>query len=149
MPPALRPNPRDEDIIQDMRIAAAACPRGALTLHRYNKLGRYGAMAVRGRFGSWTAAMWRALPEVMERRHPTPAQMIADLHRVADICREAIAANSDNDVRYHAVKVRNLSANFYSRRGLYGHRYLLIHLAPHLQVKTWTEIKLAVGIDDV
>lgn len=138
---------RDEDFIQDMRIAAQACPRGRLSEHRYDKLGRYTAIMVRYRFGTWNAAMRLAFPELMARLHPSVDEMIADLHRVADISRQMMQAA----VGWHQRRGCGLSAPFYTRHGKYGPRYLMLHLGPHLHVtgNSWPELKLALGITDV
>lgn len=141
-------NLTNEDIIQDMRIAAQACPRGELSVQRYNKYGRYHSKNAIVRFGSWNAAMKRALPEVYARRHPTPEQMIADVHRVAEICRRHIAKQTDVPVRN---RIRQLSKVFYDTHGKFAHTYLLNHLAKeYLKLGyDWTGMKRAIGIEDV
>lgn len=138
-------NLRDEDIIQDMRIAAASCPRGELSVERYNKYGRYHSKNAIYRFGSWNEAMRRALPEVFARRNPTVEQMIDDLKRVAELCRRQI--ENQNLGYRHAI--RRLSKDYYDKHGKYAHTYLLIHLGPTVQATNWTELKVAIGITDV
>lgn len=141
-------NLRNEDILQDMRITAQQCPRGVLTKHRYDELGRYSGQSVLYHFGSWDAAMWLALPELMERKHPTPDQMIADLHRVAEKCRAAVARAKE--IPYRQRTLRSFSPGFYMQHGNYGYRLVCKHLAKHLNVNdVWTEIKRAIGITDV
>lgn len=142
---------RDEDFIQDMRIAAQACPRGRLSEHRYDKLGRYTSIMVRWRFGTWNAAMRLAFPELMARLHPTVDEMLADLHRVADISRQMMQAAIENNVGWHQRRGCGLSAPFYTRHGKYGPRYLMLHLGPHLHApgNSWPALKLAAGITDV
>lgn len=141
-------NLTDEDILQDMRIAAQKCPRGELSVERYNKYGRYHSRNAVVRFGSWNEALKRATPEAYARRHPTPEQMIADLHRVADICRRHIAKHAD--VSSHK-KIRQLSKEFYDAHGTFAHTYIINHLAKeHLKLGfDWTRMKRVIGIEDV
>lgn len=141
-------NLTDEDILQDMRIAAQACPRGELSVDRYNKIGRYHHRNAVRRFGSWNAALQRATPEAYARRHPTPEQMIADLHRVAEICRRHIAKQTEVSNRN---KVRQMSKEFYDAHGKFAHTYIINHLAKeHLKLGfDWTGMKRAIGIADI
>lgn len=151
----------DEEIIRDMRIAAAACPRGELSEKRYDKYGRYKSRTAANRFGSWDEAMRLALPHIYARKHPTPEQLIADLHRVADLCRRelariaavgvpAIAGKTRYNTIYHTAKVRKLSKAFYDQHGAYGHTFVLTHLGEeHLKVRGWTALKHAIGIHDI
>lgn len=142
---------RDEDIIQDMRIAAAACPRGMLSVDRYNKIGRYHSKNAVVRFGSWNEALRRALPDVYAQRHPTVQQMIDDLLRVAEICRGYLEKGPPSDAHYHERgQFRSLSKPFYDKHGRYAHTYLINHLAmEHFKVNSWTELKQVMGITDV
>lgn len=139
----------DEEILQDMRIAAQASPRGGLSEARYAHVGRYDSKTPAYRFGSWNEAMRRALPDVYERRHPSPALMIADLHRVADICRKQMAEQVQMAVPWRESKVRSLSLRFYNQHGQYTSSYLRHHLGQHLQVRGWPQILTALGIDVV
>lgn len=144
----------DEDILQDMRIAAQHCPRGDLSLERYNKFGRYHSNNAIVRFGSWNAALQLALPDVYARRHPTPEDMIADVYRVAEICRQRRVTQFDPQSRdwkpTRAGKVYLLSKTFYDKHGKYAHTYLVTHLAKeHLKVSSWHEMKVALGLDDL
>lgn len=138
---------RNEDILLDMRIAAQACPRGELSQLRYDLIGRHSATMVNLRFGSWRAAMDQAFPELVERRAPTVDQMIADLHRVADILR---AARQDQEQVPRRQRLRTLSIEFYAQHGKYGHRYVDTHLPRALGVTTWKQMKAAItGLEDV
>lgn len=140
---------RKEDVLQDMRIAAAACPRGALSQKRYEHIGRYSVSTVRRYFGRWAAAMELALPEVVRRREPTVEEMIADMHRVADKCRATVAQQAE--LPYHRMgRTTKLSKQFYDANGVYGHRYLEIHLGEeHFGVNGWAALRAALGITDV
>lgn len=135
-------NLKDEDIIQDMRLTAITAPHGALTERFYRAHGRYSAVTVTYHFGSWTEGMKKAFPDLMARRTPTPEAMIADLNRVADVCRKSS--------RPIHRKVRTLTRDFYAQYGEWGSAQLLHHLAEaHLKVKGWKAMKVAIGITDV
>lgn len=90
--------------------------------------------------------MWLALPEVMKLRHPTIEDLIADAHRVADECRAVLA---EPDGGYTKGSVFKFSRMFYEQHGSYGWYDMSRGLGEHFKVKTWTDVKGALGITDV
>lgn len=91
--------------------------------------------------------MWLAVPEQMRRRNPTPEQMIEDVLRVAEKRRQL---NADPNVRRNQKGERKMSTVFYTKHGKWGHMLILARLGmDHFGVKTWTELKRVLGLEDV
>lgn len=136
----------NEDLLQDMRIAAQGAPRGWLTVNSYQEFGRYSSDAVVEHFGSWNEALRLALPDVYAQRNPTDEEMLADLHRVADLCRAQMV---NQDRNWYAQKVRSLSQAFYNQHGRYRWHYLLSHLGPRYHATTWRDLLITLGFKDL
>lgn len=91
--------------------------------------------------------MWLAFPKLMEQRNFTIENLVADVQRTADKLRKYAA--SSEKAQFDRGNFFKLSRRFYEKNGTYGWYDMFFTLREHFGVKTWVEVKRAIGITDV